>query len=228
MADRRDPGFAAAQELVDITDENGRVIGVAPRHEMRLQRLPHRSTFVIQILAEPEDRADFTLDRPYEVDQVEAWFENVPWASEPTFYDGPGPNVGQLLPVASDTLVVVHRRADWKDVNPGYWDLAFGGVCGAGEGWLPSARRELEEEAGLFGVPIIPAAAGRYSDDHGTEFAGIFVAPSAQKPVPNDGEVVAVDYVSVGELARWCQARAVCGDSKALVLPVLNRLQADE
>ena len=28
---------------------------------------------------------------------------------------------------SSDELVV-HRRADWKDVYPGYWDVCFGGV----------------------------------------------------------------------------------------------------
>ena len=29
--------------------------------------------------------------------------------------------------------VLVHRRADWKDVWPSNWDLAFGGVVGVGE-----------------------------------------------------------------------------------------------
>jgi len=29
--------------------------------------------------------------------------------------------------------LLVHRRADWKDVWPGRWDVCFGGVAGAGE-----------------------------------------------------------------------------------------------
>ncbi|MEL6981633.1 MAG: NUDIX domain-containing protein, partial [Actinomycetota bacterium] len=48
-----------------------------------------------------------------------------------------------------DTELVVHLRADWKDVAPSHWDLAFGGVCGVGEEWELSARRELAEEAGI-------------------------------------------------------------------------------
>ena len=45
--------------------------------------------------------------------------------------------------------LVVHRRADWKDVYPGYWDVCFGGVLGAGEAWDDAAHRELQEEAGI-------------------------------------------------------------------------------
>ena len=45
--------------------------------------------------------------------------------------------------------VVAHRRADWKDVWPGRWDVCFGGVVGVGEGWRDAARRELAEEAGV-------------------------------------------------------------------------------
>ncbi len=40
-----------------------------------------------------------------------------------------------------DEEVIVHLRADWKDVAPSHWDLAFGGVCGVGEPWASSARR---------------------------------------------------------------------------------------
>ena len=77
--------------------------------------------------------------------------------------------------VGPDTDVVVHRRADWKDVYPDYWDIAFGGVCGVGEAWLPSARRELEEEAGLVDVPILPLGAGRYVEPGSCVFGGLFV-----------------------------------------------------
>ena len=33
----------------------------------------------------------------------------------------------------SDGRLVVHQRADWKDVYPSLWDIAFGGVPGVGE-----------------------------------------------------------------------------------------------
>jgi isopentenyldiphosphate isomerase len=37
----------SAEELVDVTDENGTVIGVATRREMRERRLPHRCTYIL-------------------------------------------------------------------------------------------------------------------------------------------------------------------------------------
>jgi isopentenyldiphosphate isomerase len=36
-----------AQELVDVIDENGRVVGQVTRREMRARRLPHRATYLL-------------------------------------------------------------------------------------------------------------------------------------------------------------------------------------
>ena len=37
----------AGDEPVDVLDDEGRPIGVVPRREMRLRRLPHRATYVL-------------------------------------------------------------------------------------------------------------------------------------------------------------------------------------
>ncbi|MDX1978912.1 MAG: NUDIX hydrolase YfcD [Bryobacteraceae bacterium] len=52
-------------------------------------------------------------------------------------------------------LYVQHRTVT-KDVYPGYWDLAAGGVVLAGESYEESAVRELAEEMGISGVPLEP------------------------------------------------------------------------
>src|SRR5436305_7523107 len=36
-----------SEELVDITDESGNIIGMLPRGEMRGRRLPHRCTYLL-------------------------------------------------------------------------------------------------------------------------------------------------------------------------------------
>lgn len=59
-----------------------------------------------------------------------------------------------VVVIRTDGRVVVHQRAPWKDVAPSLWDLAFGGVCDVGEGWLASAKRELAEGAGIAGVEL--------------------------------------------------------------------------
>jgi 8-oxo-dGTP pyrophosphatase MutT (NUDIX family) len=51
-------------------------------------------------------------------------------------------------------LLYVQQRTLTKDVYPGYWDLAAGGVVLDGETYLQSAQRELEEELGIGGVPL--------------------------------------------------------------------------
>ena len=48
----------------------------------------------------------------------------------------------------------IQMRTRSKDIYPGYWDLAAGGVVLAGESYEESARRELREELGLDGVPL--------------------------------------------------------------------------
>ena len=45
--------------------------------------------------------------------------------------------------------ILVHRRAETKDVWPGWWDLAVGGVLSPGESFEDGARRVVAEELGL-------------------------------------------------------------------------------
>jgi isopentenyldiphosphate isomerase len=58
----------------------------------------------------------------------------------------------------------VHRRTLSKDVFPGHWDVAVGGVVGAGEAYDEAARRELHEEVGIVAVPVRPLFQMRYED----------------------------------------------------------------
>lgn len=117
--------------------------------------------------------------------------------------------------------LVVHRRADWKDVYPGYWDVCFGGVLGAGEGWDEAARRELREEAGVDAVPRLVAVSAWAAPDvrlnarvYRVDHDGPFTCP--------DGEVVEVATVPLAELDTWLTDRLVCPDSVDLVVPHLR------
>lgn len=136
------------------------------------------------------------------------------------------------LDLDPDTEVVVHLRADWKDVAPSHWDMAFGGVCGVGEEWSISARRELAEEAGIDLAahdPLVDLGPVRFVDpdtsEDGTLILGrLFLAAWPDRPVSTDGEAVAFDRVRLGELASWMTGRPVCADTKAVVAPILTAL----
>ncbi len=231
-------GGSAGDELVEVLGPEGEVVEIVPRRRMRSQGLAHRSTFVITVAAASpsEEAADPLLS-----DRVEQWLGNLSW---PLL--GPGTAADVLparaptalrpsAPLSADTALIVHRRADWKDVYPGYWDLAFGGVCAAGERWLESAERELAEEAGLptrttaartgeHPVVVLPVAAGRYVDDRAETFGAIFVAFADREPQPVDGEVVAIDRIPLGDLDIWVDGRPICPDSKAMVVPAVASL----
>jgi 8-oxo-dGTP pyrophosphatase MutT (NUDIX family) len=163
-----------ADELVDLVDEDDRVLEVVTRAEMRARgaAVRHRSCYVAVLTSGDE--------------------------------------------------LVVHRRADWKEVFAGYWDVCFGGVLGAGEAWEVAARRELAEEAG---VDVDVAEVGRtsWSALDTNLNARVYLARSDGPFTCPDGEVVEVATVPLADLDAWLVGRDVCTDSVDIVLPLLNR-----
>jgi 8-oxo-dGTP pyrophosphatase MutT (NUDIX family) len=116
--------------------------------------------------------------------------------------------------------VVVHRRSGWKDVWPGYWDLAFGGVLRPGEDWIEGARRELAEEAGIH-AELRELGGGSYEDDDVRVVGRIFIATHDGPYTFVDGEVELTDLVPWHELRAWTAKHQCCPDTLAMVLPLL-------
>jgi isopentenyldiphosphate isomerase/uncharacterized damage-inducible protein DinB len=120
--------------------------------------------------------------------------------------------------------LLVHRRADWKDVWPGRWDVAFGGVAAVGEAPDETARRELAEESGVA-APLEHVGAGAYEDDEVRVRGDVFVARSDGPFTFADGEVVETAWVAPADLPAWLAGRSVCPDSIAIALPLLRRVE---
>lgn len=117
--------------------------------------------------------------------------------------------------------LVVHRRAEWKDVYPGWWDVCFGGVLGAGEAWDDAARRELLEEAGVEAQPELVGSARWDRPDVGLNARIYRVTHDGPFTCP-DGEVAEVALVPRASLDRWLHGRDVCPDSVDLVVPLVR------
>jgi 8-oxo-dGTP pyrophosphatase MutT (NUDIX family) len=118
--------------------------------------------------------------------------------------------------------LVVHRRADWKDVYPGWWDVCFGGVLGAGEAWADAARRELAEEAGID-ADLVELGRTSWSAPDTNLNARVYLARSDGPFTCPDGEVVEVATVPLDQLDDWLSGRDVCHDSVDVVVPLLSR-----
>lgn len=127
-----------------------------------------------------------------------------------------------VVVLRSSGAVVVHQRAPWKDVAPSAWDIAFGGVCGVGEGWHESATRELAEEAGLSDVPLTELGEGTWTDGHAALIGRVYLARTDAPLRPADGEVVALAEVEVADLDSWMAVSDLVADSPPVVLPLLR------
>ncbi len=68
----------------------------------------------------------------------------------------------------------VQQRTLSKDIYPGYHDIAAGGVVVAGESYEESAERELAEELGVSGVPLLPCFDHYYEDERNRVWGRIF------------------------------------------------------
>jgi 8-oxo-dGTP pyrophosphatase MutT (NUDIX family) len=87
--------------------------------------------------------------------------------------------------------ILVHRRADGKDVWPGLHDCAAGGVVQAGESPDDAAARELAEEFGVGGVTLHPRLRTWYRDDVTHYLAHVYEATWDAAVAFTDGEVAA-------------------------------------
>ncbi len=67
----------------------------------------------------------------------------------------------------------VQKRTLSKDIYPGYWDVAAGGVVLAGESYEHSAKRELEEELGVI-APLKFLFNNYYEDEDNRVWGHIF------------------------------------------------------
>ena len=68
----------------------------------------------------------------------------------------------------------LQKRTDCKDIYPGRYDIAAGGVVLAGESYEQSAERELSEELGIEKVPLIRHFDHFYRDTHNQVWGRIF------------------------------------------------------
>lgn len=119
-----------------------------------------------------------------------------------------------LLVVDGDRLLV-HRRAEHKDLWPGRWDVAAGGVVAAGEDWDDAARRELREELGIDAEPR-HVADGAWDGEECKVLGRVYVVEHPGPFTFDDGEVVEARFVTPEELERMLASEAFCPDSLAL------------
>jgi isopentenyldiphosphate isomerase len=124
--------------------------------------------------------------------------------------------------INDDGDLLVHRRSEHKDVWPGWWDIAVGGVVGCGETYLDAARRELNEELGIDVAPLTFLGSGAYEDEMVKLVAHSFQVLHNGPFEFLDSEITEADWIRPEELDIWLKSKQFLPDSLALVLPRLS------
>ena len=124
--------------------------------------------------------------------------------------------------VGSDGRLLIHRRADTKDIWPGWWDIAAGGVVGAGEHYDDAARRELTEELGVHADVLEPLGTAAYEDDDVALVGRGYVVHHDGPFAFTDGEITEVRWVTRAGLDVMIATERFVPDNLALLLPLLS------
>jgi 8-oxo-dGTP pyrophosphatase MutT (NUDIX family) len=120
--------------------------------------------------------------------------------------------------------VYVHRRTDTKDVYPGRYDFAAGGVLAAGEDPYRGALREVEEELGVTGVELRPLFETDYADEH-TRFHAYCYECTWEGPIRWQPEEVAWgEWVTPAHLLAMLRELPFMPDTVANLRPWLDGL----
>ena len=123
---------------------------------------------------------------------------------------------------SSDGRLLVHRRASTKDVWPGMWDIAAGGVVAAGEHYAEAAVRELAEELGVEGAVLEPLGGASFDDDRVSSLLQCFRCVHDGPFVFTDGEIAEVRWVDAEGLRHLMAAEHFVPDNTAVLLPLLH------
>jgi isopentenyldiphosphate isomerase len=96
----------------------------------------------------------------------------------------------------------VQKRTMSKDVFPGYYDAAVGGVVLAGESYEQGAGRELEEEMGIRNVPLTWLFDFYFTDERTRVWGGAFSCMYDGEVILQEEEVEGVTLMTSAEILR--------------------------
>ncbi len=100
--------------------------------------------------------------------------------------------------------ILVQRRTETKDYQPGLLDATAGGVVQSDEQMLDSARREAEEELGIAGVPFADHGQFYFEDKHCRVWGSLFSCVSHGPFALQEEEVSEVCWLTPEEITARC------------------------
>jgi isopentenyldiphosphate isomerase len=115
--------------------------------------------------------------------------------------------------------ILVQKRTQSKDVYPGYYDIATGGVVLAGETYEESAQRELAEEIGAKNISLWKHFDFFHQNSHCRVWGRVFSCIYDGKIVLQKEEVESGDFYTLEEIMKLKDIKSFTPDG----LYVLSR-----
>ncbi|MDY7563223.1 NUDIX hydrolase [Pseudomonas sp. 10B1] len=117
----------------------------------------------------------------------------------------------------------VNRRTLSKAIYPGYWDVAAGGMVLFDETYAQSAARELEEELGVSGVPLLAHERFFFDQPGNRLWCAVFSAVWDGPLILQPEEVLEARFIPVNEVLQETEHKPYCPDSLAALKRYLGR-----
>ena len=124
-----------------------------------------------------------------------------------------------ILVFNSHHKILVQKRTQSKDVYPGYYDIATGGVVLAGETYEESAQRELAEEIGAKNISLWKHFDFFHQNSHCRVWGRVFSCIYDGKIVLQKEEVESGDFYTLEEIMKLKDIKSFTPDG----LYVLSR-----
>ena len=105
--------------------------------------------------------------------------------------------------------VLITKRANTKDIDPGLYELPAGCVL-SGETYDECAKRELEEEIGIRNALLKHVFDITYNDERRNEFIKVYSLTHNGTIAPQDGEVESYFFVNLEELPKKIKELDFC------------------
>ena len=122
--------------------------------------------------------------------------------------------------------MLIHRRAETKDVWPGRWDLAVGGVVDPARAGRTPRRASSPRRSGVTRSPQ-EIGRGEFEDDAVRAIGRIYVARDDGPFEFVDGEVVEALFVTFDELRNASPATRSFPTASRCVWPLLSGERGD-
>ncbi len=120
--------------------------------------------------------------------------------------------------------IFVLKRTLTKDIYPGYFEIAAGGVVVADESYDESATRELSEELGITKVKLTTCFDHYYEDDENRVWGRIYTCVYNGPMILQEEEVAYGRFMAVDNILKLAQKEPFTPDC----LEILKRLQEEQ